>query len=740
MTLSTSARATAFFGFFCNCKNHVDKEDLLAGTCSIAPGNSLGRSTRAVFLLLVLIPCIFTAVTLLPELSISIPSLNDDAFHFILIQRGSEALANGENLFDHWTPELDVGFPQFLYYQHLPHLTVILLHRLLLKQVDLLTLFNMIRYLLLVCFPITVFWSMRKMGFSTVAGAVAASFSTLLSSQYGYGLESGSYIWRGWGLYTQLWAVHLSFIALACLYHLIEEGKGYAAAVTTCSLLVLSHLVYSYMVAIAAIVLFLSGLDKENIRQRLGRYVTVAAPVVAVTSYFWVPFLIYKGYMGVSPYEPAWKYNSFGALDIITRLVNGDLLDHNRLPVLTLLLGLGVVFAVMNRPRPARLALLLFLVWLSVFFGRHTWGRLADLLPMSDRLHFHRFIGGVHIAGILLIGLGGEWVWRLLAPLRQQWRNLAVGIILLGIMIPALWERQGYHSLNKQWMEQAKRALDGDQDARTILSTLAGMPPGRAYAGRRDNWGKEQRIGNLYFFDLLTFHRVVAITPYESFSLNADLIWHIDDRNRAYYNLFNVRYVVASSHRAMPSFLRPIKTTPRYTLYEAESGGYAKFITIHRIKKVSSQLSLFNFNRNWMTHTNLEEGKFIRYDYPARSDGAEGSATGSHSGGGSITEEKVLPGRMDLRVHCQEAATLALKMTYHPNWKITIDGQKVQTFMVSPSFIGFEIPAGTHSVRAEYRSPVYKSILLILGACILGVTIWFRRLFSSVDAHISARS
>ncbi len=122
------------------------------GNHNIAPGDSLGRSTRAVFLLLVLIPCAFNAVMLLPELFVPIPSLNDDAFHFVLIQRGSEALANGENPFDHWAPELDVGFAQFLHYQHLPHLAVILLHRLLLKQVDLLTVFNMVRYVLLVCF------------------------------------------------------------------------------------------------------------------------------------------------------------------------------------------------------------------------------------------------------------------------------------------------------------------------------------------------------------------------------------------------------------------------------------------------------------------------------------------------------------------------------------------------------------------------------------------------------------
>ena len=37
----------------------------------------------------------------------------------------------------------------------------------------------------------------------------------------------------------------------------------------------------------------------------------------------------------------------------------------------------------------------------------------------------------------------------------------------------------------------------------------------------------------------------MAISPYESFSLNSDLIWHLDERNPAHYNLFNVKYVIA---------------------------------------------------------------------------------------------------------------------------------------------------------------------------------------------------
>src|SRR5574337_1446738 len=64
-------------------------------------GRSEGWWPQAVFILLVLISSIFTMKSLLPELSLPIPSLNDDAFHYLFIQRAGEALAQGENPFDH---------------------------------------------------------------------------------------------------------------------------------------------------------------------------------------------------------------------------------------------------------------------------------------------------------------------------------------------------------------------------------------------------------------------------------------------------------------------------------------------------------------------------------------------------------------------------------------------------------------------------------------------------------------
>jgi hypothetical protein len=692
-------------------------------------------------LLLVLVPTSFNAIALFSEVSVPVPSVNDDAVHYLFVQRASEALAGGESPFDHWGPGLELGFPQFFYYQHLPHLAVVLLHRLLLKQVDLLTLFNLMRYLLLLGLPLTVYWSMRRLGFSVVAGAVAAAGATLLSSNHRYGFEYDSYIWRGHGMYTQLWAMHLSFITLACLDRVLEKGEGYVAAIIACSMLAMSHLVYAYMMVSSALVLMLVGLNLTNARPRMARMAIQGALAAVITSYFWLPFLLHKAYLSASPYLQRWKYDSFGASDILTWLVNGDLLDYGRLPVLTVLLALGVASALLVRTRPAQLALGLFLLWLAFYFGRPTWGRLADFLPMHEGLLFHRFIGGVHLATILLIGLGGEWIWRQLAPFPELWRAATAGLALMALMVPALRERHGFYALNTQWMERTRKALDADQDARLVLSVLGELPPGRAYAGLRANWGKELLFGDLHFYDLLTFYRIAAVSPpYSGWSLNSDLIWHFDDHNPAHYNLFNVRYLVAPSRLVMPGFLHPIKETPRYILYRAETSGYAQLADITEIKRINSQASLLSQNQSWLMSAEPAAGRFIRYEYPVASDGSAGWASSACPDGGSIGEERVLPGQFELLVECREATTLVLKVTYHPNWRATIDGRSVQPFMVSPSFIGLDVPAGQHRVRAQYRSPRYKTALLLLGACTLIATICLRRRFAQLDALLSARS
>src|ERR1035437_10175200 len=98
----------------------------------------LTRAEKVGLVVLVAVPMIVTAIALLPEVTIPVPSLNDDALHYLFVQRASQALANGQNPLDLWVPQIEAGFPQFFYYQPLPALVVAGLQRLSLGSVDLL--------------------------------------------------------------------------------------------------------------------------------------------------------------------------------------------------------------------------------------------------------------------------------------------------------------------------------------------------------------------------------------------------------------------------------------------------------------------------------------------------------------------------------------------------------------------------------------------------------------------------
>ena len=152
---------------------------------------------------MIVLPIFFNAIALFSEVRYATPNDNDQIFHYLFIERANQAIDAGDNPFDHWLPELDLGFPEFFYYQNLPHLAVVALYRLLFRQVSLPTLLNLVRYLLMLSFPLTVYWSMRRMEFSAFAAAAAAAFCSALSSQTSFGFDYRSYVWDGYGIKYQ---------------------------------------------------------------------------------------------------------------------------------------------------------------------------------------------------------------------------------------------------------------------------------------------------------------------------------------------------------------------------------------------------------------------------------------------------------------------------------------------------------------------------------------------------------
>jgi len=665
---------------------------------------------------------VFNAIALLPEVAYALPNVNDDAEHLLFIQQASDAWASGQDPLDFWVPQLELGFPQFLYYQNLPHLLVAALGKVTFGLVPLRTLFDLVRYLLLVGFPLTVFWSMRRLGFSAVAAAIGAAAGSLLSGAHRYGFEYDSYVWRGLGVYTQIFGMHLSFIALAALHRVATRGSGIITAGLVCAALALSHLIYAYMTAITAVVLLLFGLTRANAAGRVLRFGAVGALAGVIGAYMWVPFFAQAGYLNASPYLERAKYDSFGAPTILGWLVTGDLLDHGRLPVLTALLACGIVATIVTRTRLLVLTLGLFALWLVLYFGRPTLGPIADLLPLHDGLLLHRFIGGVDLFAILLIGAGGAYLWELARAEVTPRRLAAVATATAILFLPVLAERWSYYADNATWMRVTQAALDADTDAKTVLAALAAQPPGRVYAGLRNNWGEALDFGipfrSVHLYNLLAFERFDAVAPpYRGASLNSDLLFDFNDRDAAEYRLFDVAYVIAPPSATLAPGVVPIVSTPKYVLYRAPGGGYAEYAAIAPSETASSQLDLFERARAWLRGSGATSWQFARYVYrQAASFGVAVPIADCPRPG--ISYARAQSSRFDVLASCTEDSAMVLKVTYHPNWHVTVDGHEVPTFLVSPSYVGFALPAGQHFITAEYRSAPLKDPLFFLGAAV----------------------
>lgn len=679
----------------------------------------------------VLVSMLFTAVTLLPELR-PVASLNDDAFHYLLVQEASDALSRGENVTDFWSPVLELGFPQFLYYQHLPHLLVVLVDRLTMGAVGLLNCFNAVRYALLVGFPLTVWWSLRRLGFSAPGSALAAALAPLFSGSFNYGFEYDSYLWRGLGMYTQLWAMHLSLVSLALLATYLDRGKGLVLAIAALSALILSHLVYAYMTGISTLFLLLWGLRPANARERLLRFAAVWTAAAAVTAYCWLPFLLSSEFLSASPNLQRWKYDSFGAAVVLRRLVTGTLLDHSRLPVVTGLVLAGFAAAAIGRARQDLLGAAFFGLWLALYFGRVTWGPLADLLPLHDGLIMHRFVGSVHVGALMLIAVAGTRLWEFASRAGRRQAPLFV-VLALAAMMPALIERHAFYRLNDEYLARTEAALAADPAAGQIIAKLKSLPPGRTFAGLRTGWGREMKIGDLSFSDLLTFHRIPAVSaPYQALSLNSDLLWDFDPRSPGDYAVFGVRYVVAPAAEPMPGFLEVIDRRGRYVLYEARPSSYFA-IGRSDLAFLGRKADLLPAARVWLRSRLVAAREFPRVLLTGM--GASPSdrrvqplssaarllptLVGRPPPAGRVLVETAAPQSHTAHVLLEEEATVVLTVTYHPNWRATVNGVDMPTMMVMPSFIGIALPAGRHEISLAYRSDPRRVLLLSAGIALI---------------------
>ena len=514
------------------------------------------RDPRRIPLYLVAAAVAFGLVVLWPERR-DVWYLNDASVHRSMVRWAADRIRDGHLPFDGWYPYLSLGASRFHHYQSLPHITTALV-----SLVGGEATFRWSLYLLLACWPIAVYAGGRLLGLGPWPAAVAAVVSPLLSSAPGLGYEWGSYVWRGSGTWAQLWGMWALPFAWGLSWQAIAKGRRLWLAALVLGLTICVHLLTGYL-ALVSLAVFVLVTPREFWR-RIARAGVVAAGALLAAAWMLVPLLTDAGWTVNDEFSRGTiYYDSFGAKRILRWLVIGDVFDAGRLPVLTVLLAVGVVAAVIQarRREAPRVLIGLGLASLLLFFGRPTSGPIIDLLPGGGDLFLRRFISGVHLAGIYLIGLGGVYLVHLCARLARRWTPSPVPIVAAAaviaalVLVPASWERVRFESRGATWIDEQARAqaTDGVGFAALVERTRA-LGPGRIFAGLRGPAVAAYRVGQVPgFAALLNLQADGVGFTRPTWSLMSPAEYRFENGNAVHRALFGVRYVILPEDQPIPS-------------------------------------------------------------------------------------------------------------------------------------------------------------------------------------------
>ena len=700
------------------------------------PRSSERNPTRHAPLVLVAGVIVFNACSLVAEL-LPVSYLNDASFQEAYVRWAAGRIGAGETPFDGLFAPLGLGFPIFSHYQVLPHLISGLIGTVFSPD----GVYRWSAYLLLVGWPICIYASARLLERSRWTAAIAAAVSPFLMSVPGYGYERGSYEWRGYGVWTQLWAMWLLPLAIALAWRAIARHRSIALAAVLVGATLTTHVITGYLglLVIPAIGL-VSG---RPFWHHVWRAVAIDLAGLALSAWLLVPAAL----------DARWTYNaiqpgsfwldSYGARKVLGWLVTGGLFDAGRFPIVTILVGVGLVacgFRV-RRDSGVRAILALFFVSLLLYFGRPTLGPLIDLLPGHDELFLQRMIIGVQLGGIFLAGIGAVAIGKAAitatrflgsqiaarrvrsGTARPYWSppvwagSALVVVVVVAAGTPAWLQVRRYDNQDAVWIAQ-QRQVDVTQgrDFRALLSMVG--DDGRVFAGYLTGYGPTDPLGfvpgttELTDLDALGIGftgRVPSITGPAEERFN----WRdLDD-----YELFNVRYAILPASQGAPPSATLIASKGELNLFQVPTSGWLRVVnTTPAIDTTVADLP--------QALTPFLQSKLAERDvYPLLKIGGQPEATPTLAAGqrsssppGTVSSEYELPyqGEFGGTVDLSRPGTVVVPVTYDPRWRVTVDGVQRPLEMVAPGFVAVTVGAGRHLVDFEYHPvPFYETLLLV---------------------------
>ncbi|MGZ8636799.1 MAG: hypothetical protein ACXWX2_07485 [Actinomycetota bacterium] len=648
-------------------------------------------------------------------------NLNDGSVHRSMIEWAQDRWSGGHLPLDGWYPQLALGSSRFHHYQSLPHV----LTGLVAIPAGSERAYAWTLYLGLALWPVAVFSGGRLLGLGRWRSAAAALVSPLIASAPTLGYEWGSYAWRGYGTWTQLWGMWLLPFAWGLGYRAVARGRSIAWASLAVALTVAVHLLTGYLALLSLVVVAL--LRPSRLLERLARAALVGAGALVISAWVVVPLLLDRAFTVQDEFSRGKVfYDSFGARRILSWAVSGELFDRNRFPVVSVVVAAGLLLSLWRwrRDERARAVIALGVLSLLLFFGRSTLGSALRLLPGSGDLFLRRYVFGVHLAGLYLAGIAmaafGALVMRRLRRVAPRPAVVLAGLLVLtvAVLAPAWSERRAWAAQGGTWIHEQEVFEAGDGvDVAALVGIARERGPGRIYGGMRSNWGSLYRVGQVpVYAELLNLDAQAVGFTRPTWSLSSPAEYRFRDSQPAHFDVFDVRYVLQPADRASPPGAERLAERGRHVLWEVPVDGAIEIVDVGE-PIGADRTNLGVRIAGWLGSDLPEAGVHPAVAFAGVA-APSASVNDPVDEPGAVLDARLAlaDGRAEATVEVRRPAAVILKASFDNRWRVLVDGRPATPAMFAPSLVGVAVSPGTHEVAFEYVPFPRYDLLLAVGA------------------------
>ena len=408
-------------------------------------------------------------------------------------------------------------------------------------------------------------------------------------------------------------------------------------------------------------------------------------------------------------------------------------MDGDHTPVILVLAAIGLVACIARARRDVYSRVALVLVAWATFgtLGRTTLGGIVDLYPLHHNIQMFRYISFMQFSLLLCAGAGVWAIAWLCAQAKSVIGEMATEGIAAAVAV-VFWVSAGVHA-NAQISESFSTIDASDYLDIDAYNEMAGwlreLPvEGRMYTSRKSDVlghyhsGLLAHLGNRPAAQSygVGLHDAVGFYPIEFF----------DPRNNGatpIAAMFDFRYLVAGPDTLLPDLERELlHSNDRYRLFRL--GVPNEVVWIVRVGDVleSTPREARYDIRRWMNGDGPRTGTTIELEVtdPHSREALLGAPVEVNESwnlgyeaapAGEVEWSTAHAGELMARVNLEEPAHVALKIGYHPFWRVWVDEVEVEPIFVFPSYPAVPVSAGEHQIRAEFRWPSYTRALWVIG-------------------------